>query len=490
MFLPANPLRAQVNTVLFSTIATGTSTPITNWGVDTAATTFDDVQRTLIFMGTNTVNMVQVAFTMDEPLTNSDISPADKPYLTNEVNLASMTSTNARWIMSSGTGAGVNSVYISGTETVYPNLWAATMEAWQQDFSVFFANRTMLATQPFNEPDYCCWDQGSQANLYSVMGYLQASSDFAGVRMAGGTTLNCDNATSWYDAVASRASIGTTHCISGSVAGYVGFIQTVLANSAMPLNPEIHNLGEAIIGANYGLQGGMYWLTCELTRGSFCTACQGQQLGYAEDWANWTAAAVYRGKGMTNQVQAFSGGSERMGVATSYRFFAQDRDVFYNGDGPRRDYTVNNFGSAENSLKVTKGRTCRRQSTAATSSSTITAAKCWKCLLPTRIGECNSTKAIFVGASNQLWDVYPVSNDMSYYSLTAVHSGPAPTCITTVTLLPGPTEMATRCSNTARAAGATIGIFNTPPMVTAKSAVAGATRFWGFQRRLYRQWRR
>ena len=291
-----SPVRAQVSMVPFSTSAPGVSRAITNWGVDTAATTYDDVYRSLVFMGTNTVNMVQVAFTMDEPLTNNDISPLDKPYLTNEVNLVSLTSTNARWIMSSGTGAGVNSYYSSGAGTIYPNLWAATMEAWQRDFHAFFTNRTLLMAQPFNEPDYCCWGQGSQQNLYDTMGYLQASTNFAGIHMGGGCTLNCDLATSWYDAIASRTpTIGTTHCLGGSVAGFEGFIQTVQANNAMPVDPEMHNLGEAIVGANYGLQGGMYWLIAELARGSFAKTCQGQQLGYAENDNSWTAAAVYRG---------------------------------------------------------------------------------------------------------------------------------------------------------------------------------------------------
>src|SRR5579863_3140917 len=91
----ASSVRAQINTVAFSTIDAGVTNAMTNWGVDTAATTYDDVYRSLYFMGTNTVNMVQVAFTVDEPLTNNDISPLDKPYFTNMVNLVNMTSTNA-----------------------------------------------------------------------------------------------------------------------------------------------------------------------------------------------------------------------------------------------------------------------------------------------------------------------------------------------------------------------------------------------------------
>jgi hypothetical protein len=58
----------------------------------------------------------------------------------------------------------------------------------------------------------------------------------------------------------------------------------------------------------------------------------------AEDLGKWTAAAVYRGT--NGSVQAFFGGSERMATTTSYRLFSKDRDVFYDGYGPQRDYTV------------------------------------------------------------------------------------------------------------------------------------------------------
>ena len=95
---------------------------------------------------------------------------------------------------------------------------------------------------------------------------------------------------------------------------------------------------ETIMGANYGLQGAIWWGTAERARGEFVKACQGQQLGYADDWTKWTAAAVYRGT--NGAVQAFIGASERMATTTSYRFFSKDRDVFYDGNGPRRDYTV------------------------------------------------------------------------------------------------------------------------------------------------------
>ena len=156
--------------------------------------------------GTNTVNLVQVVFEMNAPLTNNDLTPGQNAALSNMANLASLTSTNARWIMSCGTGAGVTNSYQSGTGTVYPDRWAAAMEAWQRNYAMQFPNRTMWLAQPFNEPDWG-WGQGSQQNLDDILGYLQTSTNFNGVRLGGGCTLDCSAATSWYNYIASRVSV-------------------------------------------------------------------------------------------------------------------------------------------------------------------------------------------------------------------------------------------------------------------------------------------
>ena len=92
-----------------------------------------------------------------------------------------------------------------------------------------------------------------------------------------------DVVVSWFNPVAARASIGTTHCLAGSASSYVNFIQSVTASNSLPFNPEMHNVMEAIMGVNYGLKGGSWWGSAELARGSFIKACQGQRLGYADD---------------------------------------------------------------------------------------------------------------------------------------------------------------------------------------------------------------
>ena len=433
LFVFVSPVRAQVNnTLTFSSSGPGVSAAITNWGLDTGWANYDNMYRGLQYMGTNTVNLVQVVFEFYDTVTN-DITPQMKLDLTNMVSLASQTSTNARWIMSSGTGGFVTNYYQSGSGTVYPNRWATMMSAWQRNFKTNFPGRTMWMAQGFNEPDYG-WGQGSQQNLHDILGYLETSNNFAGVHFGGGCTLDDDLAISWYDFIASRVSIGTTHCLAGTAANYVSFIQSVEANHDIPFNPEVHNLVEVIIGANYGLQGGTWWGTAELARGNFANTCQGQRLGYAENDANWTAAAVYRGT--NGAVQAFLGGSERMATTTSYRFFSKDRDVFYDGNGPQRNYDVTvpggtgyevNQPGAEKVVNITWGADIQPAINGRYIVVNHNSGKVLEVPGSSLNNGVQLDQNTFTNGLNQLWDINPLPStfggDFSYFSIRPAHDG-------------------------------------------------------------------
>jgi len=110
----------------------------------------------------------------------------------------------------------------------------------------------------------------------------------------------------------------------------------------MAMNPEAHNLGELIVGAEYGMDAAMYWAEATRARGEFVRACQGKRLGYAESRGNWTAAAVYRHE--DGRVLGFVGEAERQSRPTTFQFVARDRDVFYDGHGPQRVFTVETTG--------------------------------------------------------------------------------------------------------------------------------------------------
>lgn len=418
---------AQDRTILFSVTDPGVTTPMTNWGLDTCWPSSDNMQRGLIFMGTNNVSIVRVGFFVDAPLTNNDVAPGDKSSMQTCANLAAMATAATRWDMN--LDSSVSAWYQSAANVVYPDRWAEAIEACQR-----YYNRSFWSVEGFNEPDYTPNGEGTAQNLHDIFGYLQTSTNFPGAYMAGGSTLNDDVALSWFDPISPVATMGTTHCLAGSASSYVSFIQSVLSSNAVPFNPEMHNVMEAIMGANYGLKGGIWWGSAELARGSFVNACQGKQLGYADDWNNWTAAAVYRGT--NGAVQAFLGASERMATTTSYRFFSRDRDVFYDGHGPQRDYTVIVPGGTGYQVNQPNAEQLVNISWGADVQPAINGRYI--------IVNCNSHLALevpgggtgngiqldqnnYTGALYQQWNINPLPNtfggDISYFTITAAHDG-------------------------------------------------------------------
>ena len=151
------------------------------------------------------VNFVRVGFFVDAPLTNNDVTPADKSAMQTCINYATMATAATRWDMNLNTS--VNAWYVSGANTVYPDRWAAAIEACQR-----YYNRSIWMVEGFNEPDLTANAEGSAQNLYDIFGYLQASTNFPSTIMAGGSALNNDVSLAWFKPVASRATVGTTHC--------------------------------------------------------------------------------------------------------------------------------------------------------------------------------------------------------------------------------------------------------------------------------------
>lgn len=405
-------------TVAFSTADPGVTKSIPNWGLDTNWADLNNMRRGLAFMGPANVNVVRVPALVDAAVDNG-LTAAQQTHLQQAKDLAALVGPNAKWDMCAP-GSTVAAWYQTGGGTVDPTRWVQALTLAQQ-----FYQHAFWSVEPFNEPDYAPWGEGSQQNLSDIMGGLQSAPGFAGALMAGGSTMSTDQAGPWFDAVSSRAGIGTTHCLYGTVANYIGFIQHVIASHGLPVNPEGHNVVEAIYGAEYGLNTVIWWGTAERTRGDFVRASGGVRLGYAEDPANWTAAAVYRSP--AGAVQAFVGSGERVGGSTTYVFHATDRDVYYDGHGPQRDYAVTVARNQERVINITWGPdpepAIGGRYAIVNDNSGLALAVAGD---GTSAGDALE-QAAFSGATGQLWDVAPLAatavGDTSYFLLTNANSG-------------------------------------------------------------------
>ena len=117
---------------------------------------------------------------------------------------------------------------------------------------------------------------------------------------------------------------------------------------------ELHNVMEAMVGVEYGMQTGIWWGSAEQARGEFCKASFGTRLGYAENRKAWSAASVYRSP--DGKIRGFLGCSERQARPSSYNLVSRGNAVFVDGFGPVREYVVNLPGDPNGAYQTAQQR--------------------------------------------------------------------------------------------------------------------------------------
>jgi hypothetical protein len=310
--------------------------------------------------------------------------------------------------------------------------WAQLMDVTTKRVQAH--GRKVVSIAPFNEPDNTATGQGTITDFNNITSELRKNHRFDSIRISGGNTLNTDQALVWYTPLKAGLDEGNTHQLAGSFDNYANFFTTVRASGDHATNDELHNVMEAMVGVEYGLQTGIWWGTAELARGEFVKASDGMRLGYAEHRPNWTAASVYRGT--DGKVQAFGGTSERQAVTTTYRFVSKDRDVYYEGYGPQREYTMVMPGgtgyqvgqtNAERVVGITWGEDIRPAINGRYVLVNRNSGMVMEVAGGSVIAGANVQQGTNTGATYQQWNVTPVDSriggDFSYFTITAVHSG-------------------------------------------------------------------
>lgn len=201
---------------------------------------------------------------------------------------------------------------------------------------------TVISVSPFNEPDYV-WEQASSEtqamkDFLAIAKLIKEDPFFKDIRVSGGNTLNSDRALPWYNYLKEYIDEGNTHQLAGSFDTYAEFFAQVKADGLIGTADELHNVGEAIVGVNYGMENGIWWGFDSKARGQFCIdSNEGVRIGYGENRKAWTSGAVYRNEN-TGEVHGYLGSSERQASKSSFAFVSTTQDVYFNGYGPTRVY--------------------------------------------------------------------------------------------------------------------------------------------------------
>ncbi|MBR0049066.1 MAG: hypothetical protein IJP74_07095 [Prevotella sp.] len=356
-YLKAN--KASTCAIPFDVEAEGKALPVT-WGMDTAWDWDYNVNRGIAHIGKAHLKTGRVSFQPIDLVTdNGDgtytLSARQKTRLKKRIDLIKKTGTtevnlncdhevlflevNSKGVCGSKEDFTGKNNYGGKPEEWYKLIKASVQYCQSQGLKV-------ISVSPFNEPDYTSWNQyyGNESagmkDFLAIAKLIKGDSFFDGIRVCGGNTLNCDRALPWYNALKDYLDEGNTHQLAGSFDNYASFFTTVVNDGKLASADELHNVGEAIVGAEYGMTTGIWWGFDGKARGQFCKdSNEGVRIGYGEDRGTWTSGAIYRND-ESNEIHAFLGSSERQATNATYSLVSKGKDVYFNGFGPTREYVV------------------------------------------------------------------------------------------------------------------------------------------------------
>lgn len=340
--------------VYFSVDDEGEAYPIL-WGLDTAWDSEENIRRGIRYMGSDIIGVARVSFQPIDFLTEAVLSDRQEANLVERLRKIALINGvgGVKIVLNNDTPEGMYLESLANSATdpaaceAYCNVIYATALSCQEK------GWEVITASPLNEPDYIYNLQGSQDDFLAIAKKLKTYPQFSdgSIRISGGNTLNCDQAQPWYDYLRDYIDEGNTHQLAGVFDNYASFFENVRADGKYATADELHNIMEAMVGVTYGMQTGIWWGTAEYARGEFCKASGGQRLAYDENRKAWTSAGVYRAP--DGKIQGFVGTSERQALECGYRFVSKDRDVFYNGYGPSREFYTSTPGGTNYQDKQT-----------------------------------------------------------------------------------------------------------------------------------------
>lgn len=343
--------------VPFCSMGTGQPTPI-NWGMDTAWDDEGNVLRGINFIGTDNLTYGRVSFqVMDTVNEDGTLSERQQQFLKSR--LQHIMLTRPAGVMLNSDPVDINTEAF----THHPEAWYKVIKATVQYIMDYGVN--VVSIGPFNEPDVTATNQGNKDDFKAVAKLIREDPFFDGIRIVAGNTCNNNEAKGWYDYMKPYVNEGNTHQLAGDFDHYAEFYTQVKADGNVATNDELHNVMEGIVGVQYGMENGIWWGTVGPTRGDFCLATSpgGSRLGYGENRAAWTGAAVYRMP--DGRIKGFAGASERQAFPCTYEYVSTDKPVYFDGYGPSYTYKIALPGgyrygdkyqkSAERSVQICQG---------------------------------------------------------------------------------------------------------------------------------------
>ena len=401
------------------------------WGLDQAWISEQNLRKGINHMGKENIGIGRACFRTTKALTDDSILAADQTnYLRRRAAIFNTVSTTLPLVLTADQEAGSDSYFVVNRNCDAAH-WAANINShvhWMQQNT----RHPVVGVSPFNEPDYWTTEEGATvAKQVQVARLLrQQYPRMDTIAIVGGNTLNDDKALEWYTSGKAYYDWGNTHQLAGSFASFANFFQQLRKDGKVGYADEMHNVGEAMVGLEYGMTVGIWWGFDSRARGEFCDISRhGQRLAYGEHRNNWTAASVWLHD--DGRAKAFIGSSERQALTTSYQFVSLDRDVYFDGQGPLRQLRIEIPGgtgyqkgqtNAERVVDIIWGDDVPPTSIATGQYKLVNKATG----TVAAVSGTNVALQKYTGAKTQQWTLAPsdprIGGDFSFYDITSVQN--------------------------------------------------------------------
>lgn len=371
-YLVARPVPAK--TLFYDYSGAGTLMPKIKWGLDEAWCSEPNMLqgRNYLNLFKTNVSLVRLSFQPTWGLTNNGLSTNHMTDLNERLRVLALLGNKPEIFLNCDPKGAMNSYY-QGTNSTYVTRWVNLIKATGQHIEN--QGYTVTGIAPFNEPDLRSTKYPPTSTTISDATYRtnnsKMQSDIAAAlksdswarnkKTLGGNVLNPDYALTYYTNYKANFDEGNEHQLAGTAANFIGFMTQVKNDGKLLCQDEMHNVMEAMVGANHGMNDGIWWGTSEHARSQFCRANDGTgyRLAYYEDTGTFTAASIYRNT-QDGVTEAYLGCSERQAKETSYGFVSKDRDVYYDGYGPTRAFYMHLPADPNGSYQSTAQKNAER----------------------------------------------------------------------------------------------------------------------------------
>ncbi|GLS26079.1 hypothetical protein [Marinibactrum halimedae] len=217
-------------------------------------------------------------------------------------------------------------------------------------------NLTVRFIEPGNETDFGDKYKNKE-NWRKIHRVFNEDDTLSNYPIVGPSTLSAGAVHNWWPYVQNNTDWAATHVINGTMKNYIRFLKQSKQEGKPYFASENHSLAEMIICANYAdCIGGLWWRT-SADKGDWSRVSKtGRQLAYVEDRPNWTVATVYKQR-RARKIWLFASGGTRAtsnnAQPTTYTFISEDRDVYFDGIGPQRQFEIEVQKDATYAIEVT-----------------------------------------------------------------------------------------------------------------------------------------